>query len=146
MKDKLSLIDTNILVYAYDKTESEKHRICRDLVARCWNLETEYAISLQNISEFYVIITRKVENPIPIQNARSIVKDIIDFNGWRKINFTQNTIISAMNINKRYKIHYWDALLAATMRENDIFSIYTENESDFKKIRWLDVINPIRWL
>ncbi|HEX54896.1 MAG TPA: PIN domain-containing protein [Candidatus Altiarchaeales archaeon] len=146
MKDKLSLIDTNILVYAYDKTEREKHRICRDLVARCWNLETEYAISLQNISEFYVIITRKVENPIPIQNARSIVKDIIDFNGWRKINFTQNTIISAMNINKRYKIHYWDALLAATMRENDIFSIYTENESDFKKIRWLDVINPIRWL
>ncbi|RLI90490.1 MAG: hypothetical protein DRO95_06115 [Candidatus Altiarchaeales archaeon] len=146
MKDKLSLIDTNILVYAYDKTEREKHKICRDLVARCWNLETEYAISLQNISEFYVIITRKVENPIPIQNARSIVKDIIDFNGWRKINFTQNTIISAMNINKRYKIHYWDALLAATMRENDIFSIYTENESDFKKIRWLDVINPIRWL
>jgi len=143
MKDELFLMDTNILVYAYDKTEREKHRICRELVAKCWNLETEYAISLQNISEFYLIITKKVENPVPLKDARSIVKDIINFKCWKKINFTQNTIISAININKRYKIHYWDALLIATMRENNVFCIYTENESDFKKIRWLDVINPL---
>ena len=33
-------------------------------------------------------------------------------------------------------------LLAATMRENKIFSIYTE-DGDFKNIPWLNVINPL---
>jgi predicted nucleic acid-binding protein len=40
-----------------------------------------------------------------------------------------------------YEVHYWDALIAATMRENNIFCIYTEN-GDFKSIPWLKVINP----
>ncbi len=36
-------------------------------------------------------------------------------------------------------------LIAATMRENNIFSIYTEDD-DFESISWLTVINPFEVL
>ncbi|OQX55378.1 MAG: hypothetical protein B5M53_04280 [Candidatus Cloacimonas sp. 4484_209] len=143
MTNKIFLIDTNILVYAYDKSEKEKHEICKNLIIKCWNLNIEYAISLQNLSEFYVITTKKIENPLSIKNAKHIIRDIINFGGWRKINSSPNTVMSAIDITRRYKTHYWDSLLAATMRENNVFCIYTENEKDLRKIPWLEVINPM---
>ncbi len=36
-------------------------------------------------------------------------------------------------------------VIAATMRENNIFSIYTEDD-DFESIPWLTVINPFEVL
>jgi predicted nucleic acid-binding protein len=39
-------------------------------------------------------------------------------------------------------MHLWDAAIAATMKENDIFEIVTENVKDFKKIPQLKVSNP----
>ncbi len=145
MKDRLCLLDTNILVYAYDTSEidSGKHEICKDLIAKCWSLDNEFAISLQNLSEFYVITTKKIENPISTKDAKNIIEGILSFKGWKKINFTANTILSAIDTSSSYKIHYWDALLATTMRENNILCIYTENERDFKKIPWLEVVNPL---
>jgi len=43
-------------------------------------------------------------------------------------------------------INYWDAVLAATMKEHGIFSIYTEDQH-FSKIPWLVAMNPmVPWL
>jgi len=74
--------------------------------------------------------------------AKNFVELIIDFEGWHVLNYNSHTIKSAMAISTTNGIHYWDALLAATMRENNIFSIYTENDNDFKKIPWIKIINP----
>lgn len=57
------------------------------------------------------------------------------------MDYGARTILAAIDINRTYKVHYWDALIAATMRENNIFCIYTEN-GDFDSIPWLTVINP----
>jgi len=42
-----------------------------------------------------------------------------------------------------YKVHFWDALIAATMIENNVFTIFTENTKDFKKIKGITAINPL---
>ncbi len=34
--------------------------------------------------------------------------------------------------------------LTILMRKNNIYTIITENEKDFKKIPWLKVINPFK--
>ena len=36
MSDEICLIDTNILVYAYDESEGKKHEICKRLIDECW--------------------------------------------------------------------------------------------------------------
>ena len=47
----------------------------------------------------------------------------------------------AAKICEENSMHYWDSLLAATMKQNGIFSIYTENTKDFKP-KWLNAVNP----
>lgn len=142
MSDEICLIDTNILVYAYDESEGKKHEICKRLIDECWRLREKYSISIQNLSEFYVVITKKIEYPVPMETAKEIIGDIIEFQNWVVIDYNAHTIPSAIEINIAYGVHYWDALLAATMRENNIFSIYTE-DGDFKNIPWLNVTNPL---
>ncbi|WP_346866156.1 hypothetical protein [Methanocalculus sp. MSAO_Arc2] len=44
-------------------------------------------------------------------------------------------------IKERYKLHFWDALLVATMLENHIHVIYTE-AAHFKRIPGITVVNP----
>ncbi|MDD5472578.1 MAG: PIN domain-containing protein [Candidatus Methanoperedens sp.] len=141
MNDELSLIDTNLLSYVFDESEPEKKIICKDLTAECWKGKQKYAVSVQNLSEFYVVVTKKIQHPIPEKVAKRFIELILDFQGWHVLSISASTIASAIDISNKYKIHYWDALLAATMRENKVFSIYTE-DSDFGKIPWLKAINP----
>ncbi|ATZ61349.2 MAG: PIN domain-containing protein [Methanosarcinales archaeon Met12] len=143
MNDELCLLDTNLLVYAYDVSEGEKHRICKKLVDACWRLKKDFAISLQNLSEFYVIVTEKIENSLSANIAGEIVQDITEFQGWKKIDFGAHTIQAAIKISAKHEVHYWDALLAATMREHHVHRVYTE-DAGFKKIPWLTAINPMK--
>ncbi len=142
MNDELALIDTNLLSYAFDESEPEKRKICKELVEDCWQMKREYAVSIQNLSEFYVVVTKKISHPIPRNVAKRFIELIIEFQGWSVLDFNARTVVSAVNISTKYGTHYWDALLAATMRENNVFSIYTENDNDFEKIPWIKIINP----
>ena len=141
MNDELSLIDSNLLSYVFDESEPEKRKICKELAAECWHGKRKYAVSVQNLSEFYVVVTKKIQHPIPEKVAKKFVELITDFQGWVVLNVTPQEVKSAIDISIKYDIHYWDALLAATMRENKVFRIYTDDNS-FNKIPWLKAINP----
>ncbi len=142
MNDNLTLIDSNLLVYAVDMSEPEKRSVCKEILGDCWKMKRKYAVSIQNLSEFYVIATAKIENPIPQKEARRFISKIVEFRNWKVITPNANTIISATELNETYHIHYWDAMIAATMRENQIFSIYTE-DGHFSRIPWLTASNPM---
>lgn len=143
MSDELALIDSNLLSYVFDDSEPDKRRICSELAADCWKRKRDFAVSVQNLSEFYVVVTNKISNPIPKNVAGKFIELITGFQGWHVINYSAATIKSAIDIITEYDIHYWDALLAATMRENNVFSIYSEDD-DFEKIPWLKAINPLK--
>ncbi len=142
MEDELALIDTNILVYAFDTSESHKHKISSELLEKCWKNEMRFAISLQNLSEMYIIITKKISNPIPKTSAKEVVQKFLEFNNWIKLIPRENTLTKAMELSEKFGINYWDALIASIMIENKIYTIYTENVKDFKKIENITSINP----
>lgn len=142
MSDNPTLIDTNLLVYAVDKSEPAKQRVCKELLGECWNLKQSFAVSVQNLSEFYVIATRKIENPIPKKEAQKFVSLIVDFRNWKVIAPTAQTIPAAINLSIEHNIHYWDAVIATTMQENGVFSIYTE-DCHFSSVPWLIAMNPL---
>lgn len=54
---------------------------------------------------------------------------------------TKGTLKKAMDISIKKNIEYWDALIAATMIENNISHIYTENIKDFR-IEGITAVNP----
>ena len=144
MRDESALVDTNILVYAYDNSNIEKKEKSRKLMEKCWNSEISLAVSLQNLSELYVTITKKITNPLDKENSTKIVKQFIDFNNWKKLIIKPRTIIKSMEISQKYNVDYWDSLIAATMIENNVSVIYTENTKDFNKIKEIKAVNPLK--
>ena len=142
-KVDLSLVDTNILVYAYDQSEKKKHEIAKELLKKCFEGKIKYALSTQNLSEFFVEIIKKIEFPLSKRDVSEIIKEIIEFDNLIILDIKPNTIISAVEISNKHDMSYWDSLLAATMKENGITEIYTENEKDFK-LPWVKVVNPFK--
>jgi len=136
-----ALIDTNILCYALDAGEPEKRVVAAELLSQCWRSELALAVSVQNLAEFSVVMTEKVKQPVPDEVVKRFIRDIVSFNDWTVIGYDTETIMNATGIRRKYSLHFWDALLAATMKQHNIGTIYTE-DSHFKKIPWVTVIDP----
>ena len=136
-----ALIDTNILCYAFDAGLPEKRAIAAGLLSQCWRSEIALAVSVQNLAEFSVVMTEKVKHPVPDAVVTRFIQDIVSFGGWSVIGYDPGTIMDAVVIRRQYSIHFWEALLVATMKQHNIGTIYTE-DSHFKKVPWMTVIDP----
>ena len=143
MNGEPRLIDTVVLVHAYTVSDSEKHRAALALIEKVWGGE-EATTTLQNLCEFFSVVTRKVEKPISASAAETIVKGISTANQWRVIDRGPETFFKAIELVKLHRASFWDALIAASMLENGIDIIVTENERDFKRIPGITVINPFK--
>jgi predicted nucleic acid-binding protein len=137
------LLDTNVLVYAYDVSEARRRAIAKGLVDDVWNAGGG-VLTLQNLSEFFFAVTRKVQKPVPIVDAKTIVSDMLRSSRWIVIDRNAGTVMKAMEIVESGRAPFWDALIAACMLEHGIEIIVTENEKDFKKIPGITVVNPFK--
>ena len=77
-EDKVFL-DTNIIIYAYDLTAGEKHKIAKKIVLDLWNSGLGI-ISTQVLQEFFVIATQKIPKPLDIKIAKEIMRDLLKWN------------------------------------------------------------------
>jgi predicted nucleic acid-binding protein len=136
-----ALIDTNILCYALDAGEPEKRAVAVELLSQCWHNEIALVVSVQNLAEFSVVMTEKVKHPVPDAIVKQFIQNIVSFDGWTVINYDPGTIMNAVEIRHKYSLHFWDALLAATMKQHTIWTIYTE-DSHFKNVPWITIIDP----
>ena len=137
------LIDTVVLVHAYTVSNDERHGVALGLIERVWGGE-EATTTLQNLCEFFFVVTRKVEKPISPSAAETIVKGILTATQWRVIDRGPETFFKAIELVKRHRASFWDALITACMLENGIHTIVTENERDFNTIPGVTVINPFK--
>jgi predicted nucleic acid-binding protein len=142
MKDKLIFLDTNILVYAFDISEKEKHHNATKMFKRCLQGKQKYAISLQTLTEFYTIVTKKITKPLDKKMATTLVQWFLKFAGFVKHTPDTETIVRAMELHNKHGSSYWDAQLAAIMLQYNVNTIYTENVKDFKNFPGIRTVNP----
>jgi predicted nucleic acid-binding protein len=143
MTGRPPLVDTNVLVYLFDGDAPEKREVSRALVEACWRHEAEYSVSVQNLAEFAVVVTEKVERPMPTDEVRRFVSAIAGFDGWHVVGYDGATIDRALELRERHAVHFWDALLAATMLTHDIDTIHTE-DAHLSRVPGITVENPFR--
>ena len=141
MSDNLWFVDTNILVYAFDASE-EKQKKAQEILQACWEGKTQFAISLQNLTELFVVLTRKVKNRLSVTEASHIVTLFLTNENWKKLAPKETTIALALRLTHNFSVPFWDSMLAAVMIENNIQHIYTENVKDFANAPGIVVKNP----
>ena len=140
MTDKI-LIDTNVLVYGFensDKFKQEKSMLVIEKSA----VENNVFVSVQNMAELARVLTEKVKIKVPANITQTYLLKM--GNLFRRIFYDEFTIMNALDISEKYKLHFFDALLVATMKENGIKTIITENDKDFEKIPFIKAVNPFR--
>ena len=137
------VIDTNILVHAYTVADERKHQTASSLVERVWAGEGG-TTTLQNVCEFFFVVTRKVARPVPVAVAEAVVRGILTGSQWRVIDRSAGTVVKAIEVVRVYRAKFWDALIAASMLEHGVGTIVTENEQDFRRIPGITVVNPFK--
>jgi len=142
MADERAVIDTNILAYAYDKSEPKRRKICERLVRSGFEGEPGYCVSNQILGELYMVLTRKVAKPLPKEQASLLVSAFVESQNWGKLNYNHLTVKRALEDLMTINTSYWDILIAETMKEAGVRTLYTENEKDFLEIPWIKVVNP----
>jgi predicted nucleic acid-binding protein len=136
-----ALIDTNILVYAFDADSGRKHSCAKELVSRSWRGVSKYVVSVQNLAEFSVVVREKVAHPLPAEDVRQFLSLVMRSRDWQVLGYGAQTIIRAHDIRDEHTLHFWDALLAATMEEHGVRTIITE-DAHFRNVPWIAVQDP----
>jgi len=129
--------DTNLWLYAVDRTAGTKREAVLDLLRR-GAIGGRVLVLLQTMSEFSSVSLRKF-GAAPEGVSRQIA-------GWTEIfpvaAATTEDLTSALALMSRWKLSWWDALLLATALRNGVTTLLSEDLQDGIVIGGLKVLNP----
>ncbi len=131
-------LDTNILVYAFDRSAGLKHELARRLVENCWENENG-CLSVQVLQEFYVTVTRKIAAPLESLAARQIVEDLSQ---WRLHTPAATDLLQAIDLAQRFQLSFWDAQIIQSASSLRCRVIYSEDLSHGQQYGEVQVANP----
>lgn len=142
----LCMLDSNVLVYAFEAAESLKHQSASELLENIVEGKVKAALSTQILSEFFVNVTAEkkhsvVATPLSVEEAGEIISELTSLPELEIFGIKVNNVLDALEIKKSSKASYWDCLIASVMKEHGITTIYTEDKA-FEKIEGIKVINP----
>jgi predicted nucleic acid-binding protein len=139
MSDKY-FVDTNILVYAHDLKHGAKYERARALVQKLWESESG-VLSTQVLQELCVSLRRKVARPLSAEGTRKVIED---YASWEIVVKTAESVMQALEIEERYKISFWDALIVQAAGSCRVEAIYSEDLADGQSYGDVRVINPLK--
>ncbi|MBS3132851.1 type II toxin-antitoxin system VapC family toxin [Candidatus Woesearchaeota archaeon] len=82
-----------------------------------------------------------VTHPIDVASAELIIEDIATTSRFTVFDVKPKNVLDAIRIKKSSKAVYWDCIIAAVMKENNITTTYTEDR-EFEKIDGIKTVNP----
>ncbi len=136
---EFQFVDTNILVYAYDTTNTEKHQRALNLISELWDSRLG-CLSIQVLQEFYVTLTQKIPNPLKPQDTSQIIEDL---GQWRLHKPELNSIVEAIHIQQQNKISFWDAMIICSAKKLGCKIVWTEDLIANQLYEGLKVVNPL---
>ena len=138
MADKI-LVDTNILLYAYDPGEPGKQPQAAAVLDRLATLRLG-VLPPQVLAEFFVNVTRKVEPPLSVKQAYDRIQNYLL--SWEVLDLTGPIVLEAVRGVSTYKMAYWDAQIWALARLHQIPIIFTEDFNVGAVIEGVRFVNP----
>jgi predicted nucleic acid-binding protein len=132
-----SFFDTNILVYADDRSEPIKQRQALDLIA-AYRRSGSGVLSLQVLQEYFVTVTRKLGVDPAI--ARRKVELLAEFDVAAP---RLADILAAIDLHRLHGLQFWDALIVQSAKQAGCSVLFSENMQDAREIAGLRIVNPL---
>ena len=138
MRDKF-FVDTNILIYAHDRSGGIKHELARNLIEELWESGAG-VLSAQVLQEACVNLRKRVARPLPGEEVRSLVQHYL---AWEVVVSSGESVVRALEIETRYHVSFWDALIIQAAEESGAEVLYSEDLNDQQKYGAVRVVNPL---
>jgi len=138
MTDKV-FADTNVLVYAYDRSEPVKQQRAFQVLERL-AVTGLGAVSTQVLSEMFVTLTRKIPAPLQVDEAYDRLRNYTL--SWTVLEVTAMIVLEAARGVRDHRFNYWDSLIWATARLNQIALVLSEDFGHMTEIEGVRFVNP----
>ncbi len=140
------LFDANVLVHAH-VAKSPYHTVARRIRDEAAVGHLEACLSPQVLCEFFAVCTdpRFVQPALSSAQVRAELKTYWSASEFKRILPKETTLLRMFQLLEAHPVKQqaiFDVFLAATMLDNDVRTIYTENVKDFAVYKELRAINP----
>lgn len=137
MNGDKAFFDTNVLLYMYGSDAVKRSRAIE--LYEEYTLSERMLISTQVVQEFYSVGSRRVRMP------RALLHEIVaELLTWPVITIWPAEIVAALEIEERYRISFWDALILAAAESGGADVLFTEDLNDGQQYGTVTVRNPFR--
>ena len=132
-----SFIDTNVIIYLFDETNTEKRRIAEELIGK--SIENgSGCISFQVVQETINTVIRKLKaSP---DDARSLLDNVLE-PLWR-VNPTRSLYRRGLELQTRYRFGFYDCLIIAAALDAGCKTLYSEDLQHGQQVEGVTIVNP----
>jgi len=132
-------IDTNIFVYCFDNSNSDKKTKALGIISNA--METRNGvISYQVIQEFLNVATRKFPRTFSAEDLRDFTNGVLYYL-W-EVYPNKELFDEAQSIRHRYGFSFYDSLIVASALQSGCTTLFSEDLQTGQKIKQLTIVNP----
>jgi predicted nucleic acid-binding protein len=131
-------VDTNVFLYARDSRDALKQSQAASWLEYLWR-EQLGRTSVQVLSEYYVNVTRKLRPGLPPEEAW---EDVTALLVWRPQPIDEAVLHGGRDIERRYRLSWWDALVVAAASLQGCAVVLSEDFQDGAEYGGISVRSP----
>jgi predicted nucleic acid-binding protein len=131
-------LDTNVLVYVFDRDATKKQARARRILAGEGAAGRAF-ISTQVLQEFYVTVTRKLARPLPVADAE---RAVIGLATLPVVQLDTATVLAAIRASQVHQLSFWDALIVQAALDSGCTRLLSEDMQHGREIGTLRIENP----
>jgi predicted nucleic acid-binding protein len=119
-------VDANVFVYARDARVAPKRARAEQWIAHLWQ-EHAGRTSVQVLSEYYAVATRKLTPRVPSGEAWEDVEALFS---WRPQPIDEALLNRAHEIEQRWRLSWWDSMVVGAAQLQDCALLLSEDLHD----------------
>lgn len=135
---RLTFVDTNVLVYAHDLSESRRRPAAQALLDGLWRTRSG-VLSTQVLQEFDVVVTRRFDPPMKARMARDVVGA---YAAWPVVEVDVALILAASELEERHGLAFRDALIVQAAQRAGASRLVTEDLQPGRRPTGVVIENP----
>lgn len=131
-----AFLDTNIVVYAYDRDEPAKRNVARAILAEA---SEPLFVSTQVLAEFYWVATRRLTRALSDAEAADVVHALAEL---AVVGADAELVKSAIALARERQLAFWDAQIVRAAQLAGCDRLLSEDLQDGARFEEVRIENP----
>jgi predicted nucleic acid-binding protein len=132
-------LDTNILVYSFDRSSPRKELLAQHLINRAISTG-DGIISYQVVQEFFSVALKRLATPMSVAEAQKYLATV--FQPLLAVHSSSSLYSESLNLHASAGLSWFDALIVASAQQARCQLLYTEDLQHGQRFGNLRVVNP----